>query len=110
MGKYMYLELLERKLMHPKMPSVIGPELQCLQVSYLVHFGFLVPHYFLQEILNGKPHLDILCIRTYPMNIIGYTFSDKNKKVGCYRKQKYLNYVTAYTFVNISRHTYFQLL
>ena len=32
------------------MPSLIGPELQCLQVSYLFHFGFLGPHYFLQEI------------------------------------------------------------
>ena len=32
------------------MPSLIGPELQYLQVSYLFHFGFLGPHYFLQEI------------------------------------------------------------
>ena len=35
-----------------KMSSLIGPELQCHQVSYLFHFGFLGPHYFLQEILD----------------------------------------------------------
>ena len=35
-----------------KMLSLIGPELQCLQVSYLFHFGFLGPHYFFQEISN----------------------------------------------------------
>ena len=35
-----------------KILSLIGPELQCPQVSYLFHFGFLDPHYFLQEISN----------------------------------------------------------
>ena len=30
------------------MSKLIGPELQCTQVSYLFHFGFLGPHYFLQ--------------------------------------------------------------
>ena len=33
-----------------KIPSLIGPELQYLEVSYLFHFGFFGPHYFLQEI------------------------------------------------------------